>query len=191
MESVCSKYYKVGSITEEEEELLVDFLYNNGIEVDLDIEVEQLCYLSLLAKFKSIEKIEKFKKELKKEFEIKSEIPKKQTGYFDKDTYMKVALNADDRTLLNMLKATKYKFKDSFFRDYLNLNYSNLLKFKPYNQSYKEYYLQAIFYINKLKEEYKFIYSKEDTFNSIVKYKNVERLRKNNLPYETYLYSVN
>ena len=187
METICSKYYKGVDITEEEEEFLVDYLYDKGFDIETDTSLDEMCRLAVLTKY---DLVEDFKKELKKDINVEGKIMQRQM-IFDKDTYMKIASKADDETLLNMLAASEYKFDDSFFKKYLENNYPNTLRYYPYNKSYKQYYLDIVFSINKLKEDYDFEYSREAQYNPIEKYKSVERLKRANLPYDKYLYSEN
>ena len=69
-----------------------------------------------------------------------------------KDIYLSIAKNADDRTILNMLSVNK-KFSDSlFFEQVFKVKYPYLIRFKPKDQSWKQFYLKMIFYLEELKK---------------------------------------
>ncbi len=69
-----------------------------------------------------------------------------------KDTYEYLLNFADDKDILNMLSTNK-KFRDEkFFERILKRRYPLLLKFKPKDESYKNFFISSIFYISKIQE---------------------------------------
>ena len=187
MESLCVRFYKGGHIDEEEEEIIVDYLSDHNINVNLDTSLEKMCYLALKHKLGSEEQINIFIKTLSSDKEdINSEpLVAKKYGDLDINTYLKIALEVDDKTLLSMMKTSKIhfdKFDDKFFLAYMQKYYPNLIKYKPLLQSYKQYYLSVIYSISKLKEKYNFIYSHEKDYNVVTLFKDIKRINKS-LPF--------
>jgi hypothetical protein len=94
-----------------------------------------------------------------------------------KDTYLYVAKNADDATIIKMLSVNR-KFNDEqFFKEVFTYKYPFLIKFKKSEMSWKNFYLTMVKYIAKLKEDYNFNYISAKNFNPEKFYK---LLSKNN-----------
>lgn len=183
MESLCIRFYKGGHIDEEEEEIIVDYLSHHHINVNLDTPLERMCYLALKHKLGGKTAANQFIKSLSEDKEeIYSEpIIANKYGDVDINTYLKIALEVDDETLLNMIKTSKIhlnKFDDKFFLAYMQKHYPNLISHKPFLQSYKQYYLSVIYSISKLKEEYNFIYSPEQSYDVVTVFKSAQRIKK-------------
>ena len=139
--------------------------------------------MALTKHFGRKERAEKFIKEInqEKEVEMKSEPIRNIYGDLDINTYLQIALAADDRNLLNMMNvsyAHRSKFDENFFKNYMKIHYPNQLKYKLYGQSYRQYYLDTILSISKLKENFHFIYLPEHTYDVIQFLKYVERIQK-------------
>lgn len=188
IESICNLFYKSGVIDEEDEEILVDYLYSKGVKINLDFPKENLCDKILL---KNKINIEEYKKNLFKETEMDDNI--KYYGNLDINIFLNIAMRSDDRTLLTMMNISKIhreKFKDDFFKKYLQLHYPNIIQFKPLDKSFKQYYLELIYAIDMLKRKYKFEYLPEENYDVLKTYKDVVRIDNAKLNYRGYLDTV-
>ena len=67
-----------------------------------------------------------------------------------KDVYEYMINFADDRTILNMLSVNKKYSNPLFFEKIMKRKYPLLIRFKPENTPWKEYYLQQIYYIDQI-----------------------------------------
>jgi len=82
-----------------------------------------------------------------------------------KDVYLYLLNFADDKTVLNMLSVNK-KFNDEkFFKQIMERRYPLLLRFKEDNKTWKQFYIETIYYISKLKEEFDIPYIPVSTFD--------------------------
>ena len=80
-----------------------------------------------------------------------------------KDTYEYILNFADDRTILNMLSVNK-KFRDeALFERIVKSRYPLLSKYIHYN-TWTNYYIEIIYYLSKLQEEFNFPYIKTAEF---------------------------
>lgn len=78
----------------------------------------------------------------------------------NKDADRIILDNLDDRDLLKACSVGKYALEicdETFFRNRLIKKYPNTLQYKN-GKSWKKYYLDVIYYINKMKEDYDFEY---------------------------------
>lgn len=81
------------------------------------------------------------------------------------DTDREILLRASDKDLINTCKTNKYFYNkvcnDLFFKRRLQLVYPDTLRFFDLQKykNYKQYYLQVVYYISKMKEDYDFNYS--------------------------------
>ena len=101
------------------------------------------------------------------------------TGVKDQDR--EILLNIrDDKELLQVCSLNKYLYNevcnDIFFRNRLAKTYPDTLKYKDENINWKKYFLKVIYYIAKLKEDYKYTYEKG---NPYLFYSVFKRYRKN------------
>lgn len=182
METVCAKHFKGSEITEDDELILIDYLYDNGIEVDMDVEHDELCRLAMIKRLGSEKNLEDWIANLDKPIEMRSEKynPNKY-GDLNLNTYLKIALMSDDRTVLNMMYALPLNWKhfdDKFFKNYFELHYPNLLIYRPAEKSLREYYLKVVYSIAKLQENYDFKYNPEMEYNVVETLKEAERINK-------------
>jgi len=76
-----------------------------------------------------------------------------------KDIYEYLMNFADDRTILNMLSVNKEFRDESFFKRVMERKYPAALKFKPSNQSWKQYYIETVYYVEKIYELIGYRYS--------------------------------
>ena len=76
-----------------------------------------------------------------------------------KDVYLYLADFADDKTVLNMLSTNKEYNDPEFFKRVLRRRYPASLNFKPENQSWKQYYIDTVYYISKIKDLIGYNYS--------------------------------
>lgn len=82
-----------------------------------------------------------------------------------KDVYLTLTEHADDRTIVNMLSVNK-KFHDpKFFQLIFEKKYPLLVRFKKDIESWKNYYLRTIYYISRLKDDYKLDYVPAPSLN--------------------------
>lgn len=80
----------------------------------------------------------------------------------DKNIYEYLANQADDRTILQMLKANvNFKPDERFFEKLMERRYPYLIAEKG-NKSWRQLYLNTVHYISKLKEEYNYDYVEAD-----------------------------
>ena len=82
----------------------------------------------------------------------------------NKDQDREILLNiADDKELLSVCSLNKYLYNkvcdDMFFRNRLARTYSDTLKYKSEDMSWKDYFLRVIYYIAKMREDYKYKYT--------------------------------
>ena len=89
---------------------------------------------------------------------------------FDKVALLALARNMDDKTLLTFCKTDKYFNSkicnnDSFWENRINEKYPFLVSFKTKEETWKNFYLEMIFYINKLKEEFGIPYIPTKDYN--------------------------
>lgn len=81
-----------------------------------------------------------------------------------KDTDREILLRLSDKELIQTCRLNKYLFKnvcdDNFFRRKLSLSYPDTLPFYNANKyiNYKNFYLNMVFYIAKLEEDFKYSY---------------------------------
>lgn len=104
------------------------------------------------------------------------------TGHKDTDREILLKLNNDD--VLNYCNKLKNRdiFKqicnDNFFKSYITKNYPKLLIYKPFGLRWKLFYLDIVYYISKLKEDFNFDYTNKpkaypkEYYDIIFKYKN-------------------
>lgn len=104
------------------------------------------------------------------------------TGHKDTDREILLKLNNDD--VLNYCNKLKNRdiFKqicnDDFFKSYITKNYPKLLIYKPFGLKWKLFYLDIVYYISKLKEDFNFDYTNKpkaypkEYYDIIFKYKN-------------------
>lgn len=162
-------------LRDEDEEKLVDYLSDLGIEVDIDTNIDDMCAILLATE-----------PYVHKKTETTENISPKVTNYGDLDInlYMRLAMNADRKTLESMMMASKahyVKFDEKFFKKYLEINYPFSLIYKPKHISYKNYYLILVRDISELWEKYNFPYIPNDKLNIISVYDQVQRMIKNNV----------
>ena len=83
----------------------------------------------------------------------------------NKDVYLKIASEMDDKDILAMLSVNR-KFNDpEFFRQIMFQRYPLLIKFRKEKEDWKQLYLRMVTYILKLKEEYDEDYIPAPSFN--------------------------
>ena len=80
------------------------------------------------------------------------------SGILPRDTYEYLMNFADDRTILNMVRANKQFDNQDFFRRVMERRYPHLLSDKKEGESWKQLYLRTMKYIGLLKEIYDFPY---------------------------------
>ena len=80
-----------------------------------------------------------------------------------RDVYLYLMNFADDRTILNMLSVNKQFNDPKFFKRILENRYPVTLQFKGEHQSWKDYYLEVIAYIDGIKSEFGYNYSNTAT----------------------------
>jgi len=74
-----------------------------------------------------------------------------------KDVYEYLTNFIDDKTIINMLSVNKRFNKivdENFFKRVLERKYPMLIPFKEKTQSWKDFYLEMVYYLSKLEEEY-------------------------------------
>lgn len=87
-----------------------------------------------------------------------------------KDTYEYILNFADDRTILNMLSVNK-KFRDeALFERIVKTRYPLLAKYIHYD-TWTNYYIEMVYYLSKLEEEFDFPYIQSPDFNPRTLYK--------------------
>ena len=77
-----------------------------------------------------------------------------------KDAYLTIAEKSDVKTLLNMLAVNKSFNDEKTFKYMMFRMYPNLAIYKTDEESWKRFFLQMLYYILKLKEEYDYTFSK-------------------------------
>ena len=83
----------------------------------------------------------------------------------NKDVYLKIASEMDDKDVLAMLSVNR-KFNDpEFFRQIMFQRYPLLIKFRKQGEDWKQLYLRMVTYILKLNEEYDVDYIPAPSFN--------------------------
>lgn len=191
-ERICQKFFQKGEMSEDDEEILIDFLYRRGIEVNIDIPKRKLCIRVLDKKLGSREKSKLFYRKAKEDeilsrrdiiLESEAYDPNKY-GDLNIDTFLKIAMEADDFTLLKLMNISKIhanKFTDSFFKNYIVKHYPNLLKYRPLDKTHKQYYLEIVIALNNLKKKYNYQYIDKDV-NVVEKFKYVTMIRNAKLP---------
>ena len=71
-----------------------------------------------------------------------------------REPYLYLTQFADDRTILNMLSVNK-KFNDpKFFQQVMIRKYPLLVKNKPENQSWKQFYISMTYCISKIQQDH-------------------------------------
>lgn len=71
-----------------------------------------------------------------------------------KDAYEYLLNFADDKAVLNMLSVNR-KFRDEkLFKRIMKRRYPLLLRFKPSRESYKSFFIEMVYYISKLQEDF-------------------------------------
>jgi hypothetical protein len=91
-----------------------------------------------------------------------------KTGFTQlKDTDRLILEAVDDRTLLDVLKVNRNLLilGEDAFKKRMQLKYPVLVKSKPYGKKWTKYYLDMIYYINKLKEDYNIDYIPVSSFD--------------------------
>ena len=82
-----------------------------------------------------------------------------------KDVYLYLVEFADDKTILNMLSVNR-KFNDPrFFERIMKRRYPLLVPLKDESESWRKFYLDMIYYIAKLNEEYGIPYIPTKDYN--------------------------
>ena len=93
-----------------------------------------------------------------------------------KDTDREVLKHVDDKELLRICTINKKTWNevcdDGFLRRRLLNKYPGIEKYKSVNESWKRFFLSAIYYISKLKEDYQFVYTSGDFENQYWLFKN-------------------
>ena len=83
-----------------------------------------------------------------------------------KDVDKQILQNLDDRDLFQLLltknKYIYYLTDDMFWKNRLQVRYPATVEYKPDQQKWKQYYLNVVYYIDKLEREKGFIYTKGD-----------------------------
>jgi hypothetical protein len=122
MNQLCYEHLQWGRyISQDEENMLVDYLSENDIEVDIDDTTNEICLMVL--------KLRPYTPSLDKTSVDKSIIGQ-PSGKVPIDIYMNIAMDSDRETLLSMMSTSKYhqsKFDENFFQRYLNQNYPNII----------------------------------------------------------------
>ena len=116
-----------------------------------------------------------------------------------KDVDREILKHVDDRDLLNICKIDNKTWNsvcdDDFLRRRLTHKYPGIEKYKRENESWKQFFLTAIYYIAKLKEKLEYVYTSGDfkqQYKLLSKYKgNIHSLlvassRKGELPLVKY-----
>lgn len=81
-----------------------------------------------------------------------------------KDVIGVIALNLNEKELLNFCMTSKETCRDETFKYYLENNYpeSDILRYKPAGQTWKQYFLSFVYYKDILKRLFNRDYTKED-----------------------------
>ena len=89
-----------------------------------------------------------------------------------KDVYEYLLNFADDREILNMLSVNKKFRDDKLFERVMKRRYPLIIRFKAEGKSWREFYIETIFYLGKLEEGLHLPYIPTLDFNPEVIYKN-------------------
>ena len=81
-----------------------------------------------------------------------------------KDIYLKLAEFGDDATVIKMLSVNKKFNNPEFFKYIFTSRYPNLIKYKTDLVNWKQFYLQMIQYILKLKEDFSYDFINDAEF---------------------------
>ena len=151
MNRLCHSYLKgYSKLSRDQEDMIVDYLADKGIDVDIDATTEEICQTVL--------QLKPYVPELKQTLNMD---PLVYSSLLPADIYLNIAKENDRKTLLSMTsanKALRAKFDDNFFLDYLTRHYPETIKYKPYNATYRQYGLQVLAAIHTLAEDYNFGY---------------------------------
>ena len=102
-----------------------------------------------------------------------------------KDTYEYIFNFTDDRTILNMLSVNK-KFRDEkFFENIVRRKYSSLVDYKK-EDTWKKFYINIIYYLSKLEEDFQFPYIENAKFDAKLLYEEFS-IQKNDFPIHSQL----
>jgi len=92
-----------------------------------------------------------------------------------KDLYEYLTNFADDRTILSMLSTNKQFRDESFFRRVIERKYPNTIKFKEQDQTWKRFYIETVYYINKIYDLIGYKYTKNATRSPKVYYQYIKK----------------
>ena len=101
-----------------------------------------------------------------------------------KDTYEYILNFADDRDIINMLSSNRKFRDDKLFERVMKKRYPIILRFKDENMNWTNFYIQTIFYLSKLKEDFGLPYlptldfNPELVYNALSSYKNKAVLKE-------------
>jgi ankyrin repeat protein len=87
-----------------------------------------------------------------------------------KDTYEYLLNFADDKDVLNMLSVNKKFSDEKLFERIIKRRYPLLLSYKQYRQSYKSFFIEMVYYISKLQEDFGIPYIPYKYFNPEIFY---------------------
>jgi hypothetical protein len=73
-----------------------------------------------------------------------------------KDTYEYLLNFADDKTVLSMLSVNKKFNDDEFFEKIMKKRYPTIIEYKKLDESWKDFYIEQIYWISKTREEFNF-----------------------------------
>lgn len=83
-----------------------------------------------------------------------------------KDVDREVLKHVDDESLLKICGINRKTWNDvcdeNFLKRRLTGKYPNIEKYKKENENWKRFFLKAIYYISKMKEEFHFTYTSGD-----------------------------
>lgn len=77
-----------------------------------------------------------------------------------KDLYEYLTNFADDRTILSMLSTNKQFRDENFFRRVVERKYPNTIQYKEADQSWKQFYIETVYYVERIYELIGYKYSK-------------------------------
>ncbi len=160
-------------INDEQEDAIVDYLESNGVEIELDMEVDEMCQMVL-----SIHPYIPAPYQ-----EVTSNVT--DYGAVGIEPYMQIAMIADRDTLNSMIRVSSVhnsKFNEKFFKEYLLKHYPLTLRFKPFRLSYHDYYLKLVYSIHKLYEDYNFPYFSSPGLDPVNILDTVVTFERNQLP---------
>jgi hypothetical protein len=92
-----------------------------------------------------------------------------------KDIYEYLMNFADDRTILNMLSVNKEFRDEKFFKRVMERKYPAALKFKSPGQSWKQYYIETVYYVEKIYELIGYRYSNNAKRSPETYYRSISR----------------